>query len=95
VTVRVGHPGEEYVGLNGRVNSVEKLIVSADEDGAFGSPFVDSSHTPVQFETNSALQIVYLRPSLDLEESQRLTESLKNMFVQIHGGEGSFTILGH
>jgi DNA/RNA-binding domain of Phe-tRNA-synthetase-like protein len=95
VTVRIGHPGEEYVGLNGRVNSVEKLIVTADEDGAFGSPFVDSDHTPVKLETKSALQIVYLRPSLDLEESQKLTESLMNMFVQIHGGEGSYSILGH
>jgi DNA/RNA-binding domain of Phe-tRNA-synthetase-like protein len=95
VTVRVGHPDEEYVGLNGRVNSVDKLIVSADDDGAFGSPFVDSDRTPVKLETKSALQIVYLRPSLDLEESQKLTESLMNMFVQIHGGEGRFEIIGH
>jgi DNA/RNA-binding domain of Phe-tRNA-synthetase-like protein len=93
VTVRVGHPGEEYAGLNGRVNSVEKLIVSADEKGAFGSPYVDSDRTPVKLETKSALQIVYLRPSLDIDESRKLTESLMNMFVQIHGGEGSYKIL--
>lgn len=95
VTIRLGNPGEEYEGLNGRTNSVEKLIVSADVNGAFGSPFVDSSRTPVTFDTKSALQIVYLRPSLPLNESQKLTESLMNMFVQIHGGEGSFEILGH
>jgi DNA/RNA-binding domain of Phe-tRNA-synthetase-like protein len=94
VTVRVGHPGEEYVGLNGRVNSVEKLIVSADEDGAFGSPFVDSNRTPVTLETQDALQIIYLRPSLEPDECRNLTESLMNMFVQIHGGDGSFEIIG-
>jgi DNA/RNA-binding domain of Phe-tRNA-synthetase-like protein len=95
VTIRVGLSSEEYDGLNGRTNSVEKLIVSADEQGAFGSPFVDSARTPVTFETKSALQIVYLRPSLNYDESSKLTESLMNMFLQIHGGEGHFEILGH
>jgi DNA/RNA-binding domain of Phe-tRNA-synthetase-like protein len=93
VTIRVGKQGEEYEGLNGRANSVEKLIVSADTDGAFGSPFVDSARTAVTLDTTSALEIVYLRPSLTLESSQKLTESLMNMFVQIHGGDGKFEIL--
>jgi DNA/RNA-binding domain of Phe-tRNA-synthetase-like protein len=93
VTIRVGKQGEEYEGLNGRANSVEKLIVSADTDGAFGSPFVDSAITAVTLDTTSALQIVYLRPSLTLESSQKLTESLMNMFVQIHGGDGRMEIL--
>lgn len=95
VTLRLGGPREEYIGLNGRVNSVEKLIVLADDEGAFGSPFVDSARTPVKLETTSALQIVFLRPSLDLEESRKLTESLMKMFVQIHGGDGSYEITGH
>ncbi|HYK74497.1 MAG TPA: phenylalanine--tRNA ligase beta subunit-related protein [Pseudoneobacillus sp.] len=93
VTIRVGNEGEEYSGLNGRLNSVHHLIVSADEEGAFGSPFVDSARTPVTEETTSALQIVYLRPSLSLEESSKLTESLMKMFLQVHGGEGKFEII--
>lgn len=95
VTIRIGHPSEEYIGLNGRANSVEKLIVSSDEEGAFGSPFVDSARTPVTLETKSALQIVYLRPSINKNDCENLTESLMDMFLQIHGGEGSFEIVGN
>lgn len=95
VTIRIGTPTEEYTGLNGRSNSLDHLIISSDETGPFGSPFVDSERTAVTFETKSALQIVYLRPSLPETHSRKLVESLMNMFVQIHGGEGSFHILGH
>ncbi|MHC0038571.1 B3/B4 domain-containing protein [Pseudoneobacillus sp. C159] len=93
VTIRLGETDEEYNGLNGRANTAEKLIVSVDSDGAFGSPFVDSTRTAVTTETTSALQIVYLRPSQPLENGQKLTESLMNMFIQIHGGDGRFEIM--
>ncbi|WP_442598946.1 B3/B4 domain-containing protein [Neobacillus sp. D3-1R] len=93
VTIRIGNENEEYLGLNGRKNSVHQLIVSSDEEGSFGSPFVDSARTPVTEETTSALQIVYLRPSLHIDECSKLTESLMNMFIQIHGGEGNFEII--
>lgn len=95
VIIGIGTPTEEYTGLNGRSNSLDHLIISSDEIGPFGSPFVDSERTAVTFETKSALQIVYLRPSLPESDSRKLVESLMNMFVQIHGGEGSFHILGH
>ncbi|HLO12414.1 MAG TPA: phenylalanine--tRNA ligase beta subunit-related protein [Pseudoneobacillus sp.] len=93
ITIRVGNPSEEYVGLNGRSNSVENLIVSADGIGAFGSPFVDSDRTPVTKDTNSAVQIIYLRPSLNIEDSRKLTKSLMDMFLSIHGGEGTLELL--
>jgi DNA/RNA-binding domain of Phe-tRNA-synthetase-like protein len=95
VNIRIGSPSEEYIGLNGRSNSLEHLILSSDEIGAFGSPFVDSERTAVTFETKSALQIVYLKPSLAEADSRELVQSLMNMFIQIHGGEGSYQILGH
>jgi len=37
--------------------------------------------------------VVFLRPSLDLEESKKLTESMASMFTQIHGGEFETNIL--
>jgi DNA/RNA-binding domain of Phe-tRNA-synthetase-like protein len=95
VSIRIGTATEEYTGLNGRSNSLEHLIISSDETGPFGSPFVDSERTAVTFATKSALQIVYLRPSLPETDSRKLVESLMNMFTQIHGGEGSYQILGH
>jgi len=92
--IRLGSAGEEYEGLNGRINSAEKLISSTDEIGPFGSPFVDSVRTSVTEETSNALQLIYLRPSLDLEDAKKMVESLMNMFIQIHGGTGTFDILG-
>lgn len=94
VTIRIGRAGEEYMGLNGRLNSLEHLLISADQQGPFGSPFVDSERTPVTMETKNALQLIYLRPSTDGENAKKLTESLMNMFTQIHGGEASYKILG-
>ncbi|WP_042455082.1 B3/B4 domain-containing protein [Neobacillus dielmonensis] len=93
VEIRIGATEEEYIGLNGRSNSLDHLIVSADQDGPFGSPFVDSERTAVTLKTRNALQIIYLQPSTDLDKAEKLTESLLNMFVQIHGGEGSYQII--
>jgi DNA/RNA-binding domain of Phe-tRNA-synthetase-like protein len=92
--VQLGREGEEYLGLNGRMNSLENLVILSDQNGPFGSPFVDSNRAPVTKETKNALQVIYLRPSTDLESAEKLTESLMNMFIQIHGGEGSHQILG-
>ncbi|WP_456272021.1 B3/B4 domain-containing protein [Bacillus sp. AK031] len=93
VELRIGAEGESYKGLNGRENSLENLIVVSDEEGPFGSPFVDSDRAPVGEGTKNAVQIIYLKPSLSLEESEKLTKSLMDMFLSIHGGEGSFSVV--
>jgi DNA/RNA-binding domain of Phe-tRNA-synthetase-like protein len=93
ITIRIGQSTEEYIGLNGRSNSLKQLILSADAQGPFGSPFVDSERSPVTEKTKNALQIIYLRPSTSLENATKLTESLMNMFIKIHGGEASFQVL--
>lgn len=94
VIIRIGEDHEEYMGLNGRVNPAKNLIISADSKGPFGSPFVDSERTSVTAETTSAVQIIYLKPSLETKQANALLESLMNMFIQVHGGEASFKILG-
>src|SRR4051812_9174422 len=94
IEVRIGRDGEEYVGLNARNNSLHHLILASDSLGPFGSPFVDSVRTQVTVDTKNALQIIYLRPSTDFENANKLTESLMNMFTQIHGGDSSFKIVG-
>jgi DNA/RNA-binding domain of Phe-tRNA-synthetase-like protein len=94
VTIKIGEENEEYTGLNGRTNNLANLIISADEQGPFGSPFVDSERSSVTEETKNALQIVYLRPSSSPESKQKMTESLMNMFTQIHGGAGTYRIFG-
>lgn len=94
ITIEVAKAGEEYLGLNGRMNSLENLIVSSDQLGPFGSPFVDSNRAPVTETTKNALQIIYLQPSTAVNSAEKLTESLMRMFTQIHGGDASFYILG-
>ena len=94
VALKVGDPGQTYTGLNGRENSLENLIVACDGNGPFGSPFVDSDRAPVGEGTKNAVQIIFLKPSLSREESEKLTKSLMDMFISIHGGEGSFEVVG-
>lgn len=94
VELRIGGDNESYLGLNGRENSAHNLIISADDSGPFGSPFVDSARTSVTVDTTKALQIVYLGHSLDRNKCASLTESLMKMFVQIHGGEAYYEIKG-
>jgi DNA/RNA-binding domain of Phe-tRNA-synthetase-like protein len=93
LTIRLGQAGEEYLGLNGRSNSLHHLIVSADQVGAFGSPFVDSERTAVTEKTTSAIQIIYLKPSLELTSADQLVLSLSKMFTQVHGGTASWSII--
>jgi DNA/RNA-binding domain of Phe-tRNA-synthetase-like protein len=92
LTLRLGYDGEEYRGLNGRNNSLHRLIVSVDGKNAFGSPFVDSEKTAVTEMTKNAVQIVYLQPSLEQKKAEKMVSSLANMFTQIHGGNAIWTI---
>ena len=93
VEIALGDKETGYEGLNGRFNSLENILYSRDEAGAFGSPFVDSKRTAVTENTTEALHIFYLRPSLSDEEAKKLLASAGNMFNQIHGGEYTFSLL--
>lgn len=88
----IGTDYDEYEGINERNNTMKNIIISKDEIGAFGSPYVDSKRTMVTADTTNAIQFIYLRPSLSIEEAEKLTTSLMNMFTSIHGGEANFTI---
>lgn len=91
--IKIGGPDDGHTGINGRMNSMQNMIASADDQGTFGSPFVDSDRTKVTEKTKNALQIIYLRPSLTIEQGLKLTESLMDMFVQIHGGEATCKVI--
>lgn len=93
INIRIGKESEQYAGFNGRINSIENLIVSEDELGPFGSPFVDSDRAPVQSSTKNAIQIIYLPPSIANEKAKQMVESLLKMFLQVHGGEATFSIV--
>ncbi|MBD8006128.1 B3/B4 domain-containing protein [Bacillus norwichensis] len=91
--LRKGMPEELYEGLNGRKNNAENLLITADDAGPFGSPFVDSTRTAVTTSTTNALQIAYLSPKIELHNAQKLVESLASMFTHINGGNAQSYIL--
>ncbi|QPC45815.1 B3/4 domain-containing protein [Mangrovibacillus cuniculi] len=91
VTIAIGQEGETYSGLNGRDIHAEGLLVAKDEQGIFGSPYVDSVRTAVTESTTDALQIVFHQPSISDDNAKKLTESLAKMFTQVHGGDHKVT----
>ena len=93
IMIRLGRDHEEYKGLNGRDNSLQHLIISADEAGPFGSPFVDSEKTAVTEQTKHAIQIIYIQPSLSESNAAEMVASLANMFTQINGGSSKHRII--
>jgi DNA/RNA-binding domain of Phe-tRNA-synthetase-like protein len=93
IEIKVGTSDDEYTALNGRTVNMDKKLLSADNIGPFGSPYVDSERTAVTYDTKNAIQIVYLKPSTDENEAKQLIESLQKMFIHIHGGNGTSAII--
>ncbi|MFD1707264.1 B3/4 domain-containing protein [Siminovitchia sediminis] len=93
VEIRSGKEDEYYEGLNGRLNHAKHLLVAADNEGPFGTPFVDSSRTAVTPRTTKALQIVYLSPKIEIQDAKELIGSLAAMFTHINSGEATSSIL--
>ncbi|CAM3177117.1 phenylalanine--tRNA ligase beta subunit-related protein [Filibacter tadaridae] len=82
-----GESEDGYDGLNGRFNSLTNILLLKDDYSPFGSPFVDSVRTAVTEETTEAIHVFFIRPSMDAEESLKLTTACGNMFTSVSGGE--------
>ncbi|MFL0504328.1 B3/4 domain-containing protein [Ureibacillus sp. 179-F W5.1 NHS] len=93
IELLLGDENTGYEGLNGRYNSLKNILYSKDANGAFGSPFVDSVRTAVTEQTRHAIQIFYLRPSLDETECLQLLNTAGKMFTQVNGGDFEITLL--
>ena len=93
IKIALGNEETGYEGLNGRFNTLNHILFSRDEEGPFGSPFVDSQRTAVSEATTEALHIFYLRPSLATVDAQKLLASAGKMFNQIHGGDYQIALL--
>ncbi|TSB44806.1 B3/B4 domain-containing protein [Alkalicoccobacillus porphyridii] len=93
IQFKMGEASESYEALNGRHFSAEGKLVSVDQQDAFGSPIVDSTRTAVNEQTTNAVQILYLNPTQQAQESQKLLERASQMFTQVHGGEAEVKII--
>lgn len=93
VKIKIGMDHDSYIAINEREVSLHHKIHSADQQGPFGSPFVDSKRTAVTSSTIEALHLIYLQPSQHDEKSLELLQALSNMFTQIHGGNAKYMIV--
>lgn len=93
VELQVGDEITGYEGLNGRFNSLKGILTLHDDQGPFGSPFVDSARTTVTEVTTEAMQVFFLRPSMREEEANDLLNAAGEMFTQIHGGDFQFVVI--
>ncbi|MRX52380.1 hypothetical protein HMPREF3291_22560 [Bacillus sp. HMSC76G11] len=93
IEIRVGKEADVYMAINGRDVSMNGKLLSSDDTGPFGSPYVDSKRTAVTEETTNALHLIYLQPSMDDENAEEMLSSLTKMFIQIHGGDGKHRLV--
>lgn len=93
VTLSIGNENDGYDGLNGRFNPLANIPILSDDEGPFGSPYVNSVRTAVTEETTDALHIFFLRPSMDVADSLELTKAAANMFTEISGGDSQSFLL--
>jgi len=64
VSTRLGGRDERYLGIGKEINIAGKLV-SADCQGAFGSPIADSSRTKITESTREILVLLYAPASTD------------------------------
>lgn len=86
ITVDIGAEGDGYEGLNNRFINMGDKLLTRDKKGPFGSPITDSKRTAVTRDTTSAIQLLYLKPSMSVKEGKQLLQATEEMFSQIHGG---------
>ncbi|QBP40389.1 B3/B4 domain-containing protein [Paenisporosarcina antarctica] len=88
-----GGPETMHKGINGQEIYLNGILSIEDEIGSFGSPFVDSLRTSVSENTDNALQIFFLKPSISNLDAEKLMNSAGKMFAQVNGGSYSTVIL--
>lgn len=93
VLITVGSESDQYEGINNRLNTLTNILVTKDEQGAFGSPYVDSKRTAVTEETVNALHLFYLRPSMERDSALQLLTAASNMFTAINGGDAEVFVI--
>jgi DNA/RNA-binding domain of Phe-tRNA-synthetase-like protein len=93
ITLKIGDEKDYYAAINGRDVNMKNKLLTADDLGAFGSPYVDSKRTAVQVSTQNAIHFIYLRPSMKNSEAEKMLSSIAEMFTQIHGGEANYELI--
>lgn len=84
VTIRLGAPDEVYRGIGKGIDIAGKLV-SADSEGAFGSPIADSDRTMISEDTREVLVLLYAPESTDDSDIRNTL----NRFAELAGEHAS------
>ncbi|WP_019121766.1 B3/B4 domain-containing protein [Brevibacillus massiliensis] len=90
VVCRLGTETDAYEALNGREVQMKGKLLLADEEGAFGSPIVDSVRTSVKDGASQLLQVIFFHPMLSVKQQDEIIGSTARMLTEINGGEVVF-----
>ncbi len=93
VVCRLGHEDDRYKGLNGREVHMEGKMLLSDDQGAFGSPIVDSVRTCVTEHSRNLMQVIFFHEQVSPNQRDEILGSTARMFTEINGGEVSLTYL--
>lgn len=95
VVFRIGCADDIYEGLNGREVNMEGKLLLADENGAFGSPIVDSKRTSVTESSRNLMQVIFFHEQVSAQKQDEILGSVGRMFTEINGGEVTSSYLLH
>jgi DNA/RNA-binding domain of Phe-tRNA-synthetase-like protein len=93
VVCRIGQADDHYEALNGRDVHMEGKMLLADEQGAFGSPIVDSVRTSVTEASRNLMQVIFFHEGISPNKRDEILGSTARMFTEINGGEATLTYL--
>ena len=95
VVFRIGCADDIYEGLNGREVNMEGKLLLSDENGAFGSPIVDSKRTSVTESSRNLMQVIFFHEQVSAQKQDEILGSVGRMFTEINGGEVTSSYLLH
>ncbi len=95
VVFRFGRADDIYEGLNGREVNMEGKLLLADENGAFGSPIVDSKRTSVTENSRNLMQVIFFHEQVSAQKKDEILGSVGRMFTEINSGEVTSSYLLH
>lgn len=86
IVCRIGQAADCYLGLNGREMDMNNKLLLADDEGAFGSPIVDSVRSKVTENSSSLIQFLFFHENVSTDEAEQALGSAARMFVEVNGG---------
>ncbi len=84
VNIRLGRSDEIYRGIGKEINIAGKLV-SADSEGAFGSPIADSDRTKISEKSRKILILLYAPESTEDSEIRHTLERFSDLASE-HAG---------